>query len=496
MPAKLLMVQGTASTVGKSIVVTALCRVLCQDGFRVAPFKAQNMALNSFVTLDGGEIGRAQAVQAQAAGIEPTVEMNPVLLKPEAEGRSQVIVRGKVTTTLGAGEYYGYTRRLWPAITASLDALRSRYDIVVIEGAGSPAEINLRRREIVNMRVAREFNAPVLLVGDVDRGGVFGALVGTLSLLTRRDRELVRGLLINKFRGDIGLLMPGLKTLEKRCRKPVLGVIPYLRDLKIAQEDSVYLDERPSRGPTAGGPDIAVIRLPHISNYDDFDPLEAAGCRVRYVSEPGELAGADLIILPGSKNTIGDLGFIRSRGLDGAILNGLRSGTPVVGVCGGFQMLGNVIRDREGVESDGIAVRGLGLLDVDTSFGHRKRTVRVRARVVSRGGLLKGLEGCEIEGYEIHMGKTVRQGSPQAFSIVGTPPGTQEYADGAVDESGTVVGTYIHGLFHNAQFCRGFIGKCADFPGKGRACLSTRMENMIGLHPRSGKPSTCARSTE
>jgi adenosylcobyric acid synthase len=466
MPAKLLMVQGTASTVGKSIMVTALCRIFRQDGYRVAPFKSQNMALNSFVTLQGGEIGRAQAVQAQAAGIEPTVDMNPVLLKPESDNRSQVIVRGKVAARLGATAYFDYARELWPIVVESLRSLRSDYDIVVIEGAGSPAEINLRDSEIVNMRVALEFNAPVLLVGDVDRGGVFASLLGTLQLLTPRERRLVVGMIINKFRGDVSLLMPGVRMLEKRCRLPVFGVVPFIYDLKVAQEDSVYLDVRPVSARDRHRLNVAVIRLPHMSNYDDFDPLES-NCNFSYVTDPEFLEAVDLIILPGTKNTIGDLDFVRSRGLDAAIIDMVCKGVPVIGICGGFQMLGKTIFDRGNVESDRETVEGLGLLDVDTAFAGEKRTVRLKARTMAVGGLLSGLEDVNIEGYEIHMGRTVRRGSESVFRITETPDGEADYPDGAVDCTGLVFGTYIHGLFHNEGFCSAFLGNLRRLRGKG-----------------------------
>jgi adenosylcobyric acid synthase len=308
------------------------------------------MALNSFVTKEGGEIGRAQAVQAEAAGIEPSVDMNPVLLKPEAEARSQVIVLGKVAQNLKASQYYDYTPYLLEIVEGSLNRLRLTNDIVVIEGAGSPAEINLKEREIVNMRIARMASAPVLLVGDIDRGGVFASLIGTLELLTEEERHFIKGFIINRFRGDLTLLRPGLDFLEKRTGRPVLGVIPYFRGISIAQEDSVYLDERPNRH-TGQGVDIAIIRLPHISNYDDFDPLEQLGCTVRYVSEPSELGSPDLIILPGTKSTIADLIFLQQHGLAEAVTQRVRAGTPVIGICGGYQMLGRTITDPHEVES-------------------------------------------------------------------------------------------------------------------------------------------------
>jgi adenosylcobyric acid synthase len=454
--AKTLMIQGTASSVGKTILVAALCRILRQDGYRVAPFKAQNMALNSFVTREGGEIGRAQAVQAEAAGIDPTVDMNPVLLKPTTDTGCQVVVMGKVARTISAGDYYEYTPSLLATIEASLNRLRSAYDIVVIEGAGSPAEINLKDREIVNMRVARMSGTPVLLVGDIDRGGVFASLVGTLELLDKDEQKHIKGLIINKFRGDLKLLQPGLDFLEKRTGKPVLGVVPYLRDMRIAQEDSVYLDQR-ATGQSTGDLDIAVIRLPHISNYDDFDPLEEAGCLVRYITRRVELGNPHLMILPGTKSTVSDLQYLRHSGLASSLLLKAKEGTPIVGICGGYQMLGQKILDPQGVESAEAEISGLGLLDVVTIFAPEKSTRQVRARVLSDLGLLAGTKGQEVVGYEIHMGQTRGEETTNAFQVLETPQGATDYGDGTLNARGTVLGTYMHGLFHNTDFRQIFL---------------------------------------
>ncbi len=458
------MIQGTASSVGKSVIATALCRIFHQDGFKVAPFKAQNMALNSFVTREGGEIGRAQAVQAEAAGIEPSIYMNPVLLKPEADSRSQVIVLGKVAKNLKAGEYYEYTPYLLRVIANSLQRLRSTCDIVVIEGAGSPAEINLKEREIANMRVARMVRAPVLLVGDIDRGGVFASIVGTLELLTEEERELVRGLVINKFRGDLTLLKPGLDFLKKKTGKPVLGVIPYFRGIQIAQEDSVYLEER-RVSLVSKGLDIAVIHLPHISNYDDFDPLERLDGTVRYVKGLPELGSPDLIILPGTKSTITDLFYLREQGLDQAIIRHAGSGTPVIGICGGYQILGKRINDPEKIESQESNVAGLGLLDIETTFGQVKTTTQVKARVVVNKGLFEGLKGMEVTGYEIHMGQTRIQHNPAVFQVTETPEGKTRYLDGAASEDGLILGTYLHGLFHNINLTRALFNQLRKLRG-------------------------------
>ncbi len=464
MPAKTLMIQGTASSVGKSVIVTALCRILRQDGYKVAPFKAQNMALNSFVTKEGGEIGRAQAVQAEAAGIEPSIHMNPVLLKPEADSMSQVIVLGKVTTNLKASQYYDYTPRLLKVIEDSLNNLRSNYDIVLIEGAGSPAEVNLKEREIVNMRVARMVNAPVLLVGDIDRGGVFASIVGTLELLTEQERDLVKGFIINKFRGDITLLKPALDFLEKKTGKPVLGVIPYFRGISIAQEDSVYLDERVNH-PGSQGVNIAVVRLPHISNYDDFDLLEEMGCTLRYITGASELGNPDLIILPGTKSTIADLVYLQEQGIAQAIIQQAKASTPVIGVCGGYQMLGKKINDPHKVESGKGSITGLGLLDIETTFEEVKTTTQVKARVVADRGLFEGLNNMEVTGYEIHMGQTRRQNHPVAFRVMETPKGKASYSDGAASDDGLIFGSYLHGLFHNANFTNALLNRVRQLRG-------------------------------
>jgi len=464
MPAKTIMIQGTASSVGKSVIVAGLCRIFRQDGFKVAPFKAQNMALNSFVTKEGGEIGRAQAVQAEAAGIEPSVHMNPVLLKPEAEARSQVIVLGKVAKNLEASQYYQYTPKLLKIIGDSLNHLLATYDIVVIEGAGSPAEINLKEREIVNMRVAKMANAPVILVGDIDRGGVFASIIGTLELLNKQERNLIKGFIINKFRGDLKLLKPGLDMLEKRTGKPVLGVVPYFRDINIAQEDSVYLDER-QVSSTNGTIDVAVIHIPHISNYDDFDPLEEQGCTVRYVSDVSELGNPDLLILPGTKNTIADLIYLQEQGFVQAIIRRARSGIPVIGICGGYQMLGKHILDPDKIESKQDSISGLGLLNTTTVFHNDKTTTQVKARVATDKGLLKGLKDLEITGYEIHMGQTTSRNCLPALSVFETPQGKTNYFDGAVSKSGLIFGTYIHGLFHNAEFTHQLLNRLRQLRG-------------------------------
>jgi adenosylcobyric acid synthase len=460
MTAKILMIQGTASSAGKSLLVAALCRIFHQDKVRVAPFKAQNMALNSFVTREGHEMGRAQVVQAQAASLEPHVDMNPILLKPEQDARSQVVVMGKPWTTLAAGEYYQRKKELWSVVTAALDRLRERYDLVVIEGAGSPAEINLRGGDIVNMAVAKYVKAPVLLVGDIDRGGVFASLVGTMVLLEEDERRLIKGFIINKFRGDVALLYDGLTMLEERTGVPVLGVVPFIRDLQIAEEDSVALGEPlrrfysqpfgelrtlPSQGCEV---DIAVIRLPRISNFDDLDALALEeGVQVRFVNSPDRLGRPRAIILPGTKSTIADLLWLRRVGLARAICELAEKDISVVGICGGYQMLGRTISDPSGVESAEGQVEGLGLLPVDTMFEAVKATYQARARIETNRGFFAEIEGQEIEGYEIHMGHS-RGGEP-AFRLLARGDQLVDAPDGAVDERGQVFGTYLHGLFDN-----------------------------------------------
>jgi adenosylcobyric acid synthase len=460
MTAKVLMIQGTASSAGKSLLVAALCRIFAQDGVRVAPFKAQNMALNSFVTPEGHEIGRSQAVQAEAAGIPPHVDMNPVLLKPEGDARSQVIVLGRPWQTLPAASYYERKHVLWEQVTAALARLRERYELIVIEGAGSPAEINLRESDIVNMAVARHADAPVLLVGDIDRGGVFASMVGTLVLLEEKERQLIKGLVINKFRGDVSLLLPGLEMLEERAGVPVLGVVPYLHDLYIAEEDSVALEGAPTAA-TSDDLDIAVIRLPRISNFDDFDALALEpGVQVRYVSAARELGRPDAVILPGTKHTIADLDWLRGQGLDAQIIELARQGIAVAGICGGYQMLGRSIADASGVESPGGAeCAGLDLLPVVTEFAAAKETHQVQAEVLPGSGFLATGVGATVAGYEIHMGRSQLVGDGARPLLRLTRRGGQpaDSLDGAVDGSGRVWGTYLHGLFDDTDFRRAWL---------------------------------------
>ena len=433
--AKRLMIQGTMSGAGKSLLVTALCRIFAEDGFSVAPFKSQNMALNSYVTKDGLEMGRAQVAQSEAARKEPDVRMNPVLLKPSSDTGSQVIVNGIVRGQMTAVEYFAHKKQLIPDILNAFESLSNENDIIVIEGAGSPAEINLRENDIVNMGLAELVNAPVLLAGDIDRGGVFAQLYGTCALLSDTERARVKGLVINKFRGDETILRPGLDRLKAMTGIPVIGVVPYLH-VDIDDEDS--LSERLGRTKTDAAIDIAVIRLPHISNFTDFAPLEALDlCGVRYVDRADRLGTPDLIILPGTKNTTGDLCAIRESGLEQAVIRLANAGIPVIGICGGYQMLGDLITDEAGIEGSQKEIRGMGLLPVRTAFEPEKTLTRVKGHICN--GPLKG---AAVEGYEIHMGETAVSGD--AFCLL-----ENGNADGCVN--GNVFGTYLHGLFDTAD---------------------------------------------
>ena len=429
-----IMVQGTMSGAGKSLLVTALCRIFAQDGYRVAPFKSQNMALNSFITKDGGEMGRAQVVQAYASGKEPDVRMNPILLKPSSDVGSQVIVHGHVRGDYRAADYFKMKRTLIPDILAAYRSLESENDIIVIEGAGSPAEINLKQDDIVNMGLAELVDAPVLLVGDIDPGGVFAQLCGTVMLLEERERRRIVGTIINKFRGDVSLLEPGLRMLEDLTHVPVLGVVPYTK-VDLDDEDSV--SPRLERRTSEGAVDIAVIRLPHISNFTDFIPLERhPALGVRYVDRAKDLGAPSMVILPGSKNTMDDLQWLRETVLAEGIVSLCGQGTPVLGICGGYQMLGAHLADPDHVEHGG-EMDGLGLLPCRTVFQPEKIQTQVSAVVKAAP-----FAGAELEGYQIHMGQTTTEA--EAFSVLSD--GTE---DGAVQ--GNVFGTYLHGLFDSGS---------------------------------------------
>ncbi|MFC1879108.1 cobyric acid synthase [Chloroflexota bacterium] len=457
MKAKTLMVQGTSSSAGKSLLVTALCHIFAGRGLRVAPFKAQNMSNNAAVCPDGSEIGRSQAVQALAAGIQPQVDINPILIKPEADARAQIIVNGRPYQTLNASVYYEQKDILWGVVTGALDRLRASFDLVIIEGAGSPAEINLRSRDIVNMEVALYAQSPVLLVGDIDRGGIFAQLLGTLWLLAPEERALVKGLVINKFRGDLDLFSDGVRMLEEKGQTPVLGVIPFLKDLNIPEEDAVALDNPGEASlSSAGSIDIAVIHLPLISNFDDFDPLAAEeGVSLRYISSPHELGKPDVIILPGTKSTVADLAWLRAQGLARCILEHAQNGGAVVGICGGYQMMGETITDLSGVEAQTKSTDGLGLLDIQTQFHPRKATSQTKARIQATTAWMANLDGQFIEGYEIHMGHS--QTNSAWININERNGDPANLPDGGTSPDGRLWGCYIHGLFNNAILRRAWL---------------------------------------
>jgi adenosylcobyric acid synthase len=477
------MVQGTSSSVGKSLLVAGLCRLFARRGVKVAPFKAQNMSNNAAVCPDGAEIGRAQALQALAAGIPPSADMNPVLLKPEADARSQVIVRGRVWQTLGARHYYERKQHLWGVVTESLDRIRSSFDLVVIEGAGSPVELNLKSGDIVNMAVARYACAPVLLAGDIDRGGVFAQLLGTLWLLPPEERALVRGLIVNKFRGDPTLFQPGIQILEERGGVPVLGVVPFLTQLDLPDEDAVAIEGREAvRGclpDDSGAVEIAVVRLPRIANFDDFDPLRSEpGVRVRYVEDPSNLGRPHAIILPGTKSTIADLRWLRTSGLADEIARLAGRGAVVVGICGGYQMLGTVIRDPESVESAAPEVAGLGLLPVETTFVPHKATCQVRVRVTGGdGNWLASLTGEVYEAYEIHLGRTT---TPRPWAEIVERNGEAcSVPDGAMAADGRVWGCYLHGLLANDRFRRAWLASLQRVAGPPAGAWPVRLERAL-----------------
>ena len=448
--AKNIMIQGTMSNAGKSLLCAGLCRIFRQDGYRVAPFKSQNMALNSFITKAGGEMGRAQVVQAEAAGIDPDVRMNPILLKPTTDVGSQVIVNGVVQGNMRAMEYYKRKREYIPAVMEAYNSLAAENDILVIEGAGSPAEINLKQEDIVNMGLARLVDAPVLLVGDIDRGGVFAQLYGTVALLEPEERARIKGTVVNKFRGDRKILEPGIAMLEKLCGVPVAGVIPYTH-VDIDDEDS--LSERFTRDRTRKAVDIAVIRLPRISNFTDLSPFERyENVSVRYVEKPSELHDPDLIVLPGTKSTISDLIWLREGGLEAAVKKAAAAGTPVFGICGGYQMLGTRVSDPQQVEAAGVTeITGLELLPMETVFAGQKVQRQTEGTFANAPGLLSCLNGLSYAGYEIHMGRSTEALPP----VIG---------------QGNVYGSYIHGIF--------------DAPGVADTLLTALAEKK-GIDPKA-----------
>lgn len=508
--AKSIMIQGTMSNAGKSLLAAGLCRIFHQAGYRTAPFKSQNMALNSFITEEGLEMGRAQVVQAEAAGTKPRVDMNPILLKPTTEVGSQVIVGGIHRGNMKAGEYFAYKKSLVPEILAAYRRLEAEYDVIVIEGAGSPAEINLKEGDIVNMGLAAMVDAPVLLAGDIDRGGVFAQLYGTVALLAPEERARIKGLIINKFRGEKALLEPGIRQIEELCRIPVLGVVPYL-DVDLEDEDSLsgklcsglagnglLSEERAgegllSEGRSAGSAsadcakrcmvDIAVIRFPRISNFTDFDAFSRlAGVTVRYVSAPRELGNPDMVVLPGTKNTIDDLLWMRQSGLEAMVLKLADRQVPVWGICGGYQMLGEEIYDEEGVESSSCRrVRGMGLLPLVTEFSQEKVRTQTEGAFGELDGCLGALSGMRLSGYEIHMGRTRISGSGRAADTARLRPDRQEpeicrpvaytaplgekqfLAEGW--NRGNVYGAYVHGIFDGPGIGEALAGALAARKG-------------------------------
>lgn len=455
--ANYIMMMGTSSHVGKSILATAMCRILYRKGRKVVPFKAQNMALNSYVTRDGDEMGRAQVAQAEAAGMEPMVDMNPVLLKPTGNAASQVIIMGKPVGNMSAREYHrGYSLKAFEAVKEALGRLDKEYDTIVIEGAGSPAEINLKANDIVNMRVAKYLQAPVLLIADIDRGGALASLVGTLELLDEEERALVKGLVINKFRGDVTLLTPAIDFLEKKTGKPVLGVVPHIDQMGIDDEDSVSLEEKQA-APTEGDIRIAVIQTPKISNFTDFDALaHEKDVALYYVKAVEDLGEPDVIMLPGSKNTTEDMLYLGKSGLGEKILAHAKAGKAVIGICGGYQMLGEVIRDPQHTESQNDEAAGLGLLGMETVFASEKLTSQVVAQCQDLHFMGQSISADNLQGYEIHMGHTAftREADKHPFTVCQRRGKACASQEGTANAAGNVFGTYIHGVFDNDVFRR------------------------------------------
>ncbi len=492
--AKALMIQGTGSGAGKSLIAAAFCRIFRDKGLRVAPFKAQNMALNSYITSEGGEIGRAQALQAEAAGIEPSVDMNPVLLKASGETGSQVVLQGKVHSTMKASQYYAFRKEAWETVRKSYARLSRGYDVIVIEGAGSPAEINLMDVDIVNMAMARHAKAPVLLVGDIDKGGVFASLYGTVKLLGR-DKRRIKAFVINKFRGDVEILRPGLDMIREKTGVPVAGVLPYIHDIGLPEEDGMALQRQSeirSEKSEVKTIRIVVVRLQYISNFTDFDPFyHEPDVEILYSSHPSDIENADLVIIPGTKNTVKDLLFLQKRSLDTSIENAYGKGVMIMGMCGGYQMLGRKIFDPYGVESSHPEIGGIGLLDIETIFGKEKRTCRVEAEMT--GGKRFGGDAI-LKGYEIHMGHST--GDIGLFSVRKAPGAVRSAADGLQStnhDSGPVLdgsqkgncwGTYLHGIFDNDLFRRDLLNELRERKGlaplEPGCCYAEIREEAIG----------------
>ncbi len=451
MRGKSLMFQGTGSSVGKSMLCAALCRILKQDGLKVAPFKAQNMALNSYATSEGLEMGRAQVTQAEAAGMEPTVKMNPVLLKPTSDRRSQIIVGGKPIGTMSAMEYDRFKPQLRQMVKEIYDELEDSVDVVVIEGAGSPAEINLKKGDIVNMSMAKSADAPVILIGDINPGGVFASLYGTVKLLDADEQARIKGIVINKFRGDVKILEPGLKMLEDLLGIPVIGVIPWM-DIDMEDEDSVT--ERFSRRGGQGQIKTAIVRLPHISNFTDFNLLGSeADVAVNYITRASEVKDADIVILPGTKNTIEDLNWLKQQGIADEIVRHARRGGMVIGICGGYQMLGEMLHDPLHVESRIPEIAGLGLLNLEVTFEAEKTTVQAHGNIRCESGWLAEHNDLMLDGYEIHSGVNTFGESCVPFLYLNE----RNEPDGVTNRQGNVIGSYLHGIFDTGSFWRAIV---------------------------------------
>jgi adenosylcobyric acid synthase len=462
--AKNLMIQGTMSNVGKSVLVAGLCRVLTQDGYQVAPFKSQNMALNSFITEDGYEIGRAQAMQAEAAGLSPSVYMNPILLKPTGDRKSQVVLMGKSIGDVAAKEYFTHKKKYLPQVLEAYEHLAKEADVVLIEGAGSPAEINLKENDIVNMGLAKAVNAPVLLVGDIDPGGVFAQLLGTQMLLEPEEKALLKGLIINKFRGDVSILEPGIQMLEERAGLPVVGCVPYFH-LDLEEEDSLAgrIDTASAVNRQGNGGanlarrmeaqvDIVVIRLPHMSNFTDFQVLDLQEkVNLRYVDQVEELGTPNMIILPGTKNTIQDMKWLRESGLEASLYRQVEAGRVLFGICGGYQMLGETIEDPVGVEGGG-SIRGMGLIPMHTVFEAEKVQRQTGGTIGALQGVLRDLAGKEVKGYEIHMGRSLEE-----LPIL--------------VEHGKVYGTYLHGIFDEGDVARTIAQALSSVSNSGETAI-------------------------
>ena len=473
MRARSIMVLGTSSHVGKSLLTAALCRIFAQEGYRVAPFKAQNMSLNSAVTPDGLEIGRAQALQAEAAGILPSVHMNPILLKPNGNMTSQVVVHGKIWGTLSASDYHRRrVEELLPFVRESYETLAAENDIIILEGAGSPAEINLKQHDIVNMRMAELANAACLLVGDIDRGGVFASLFGTVELLEPHEQKRIAGFLINKFRGDVRLLEPGIRVIEERLGKPCFGVIPYLPALSLDEEDSLGLPGPDAEDREAWMPSnepsrplrIAVMAFPSFSNFTDFDALRSEpSVSVRFCRTPDQLSHADIIILPGSKQTASDLTWMRSQGLDTALLDHAAKGL-VVGICGGMQMLGKEITDPHEIEVSG-AILGLDLLAIHTTMQPQKITRISSGHLITQSLFGQAISAPPVSGYEIHVGDTLYLEGAEPFARLATDAGSSNFYDGCIAANNRIFGTYLHGLFDDDMFRHAFLTAARSFCG-------------------------------